>query len=133
MKELRQNGGKPMKSAKNAEAIKEETTFGEEVIHSLNDFFDAVDRGETITVRSLRLELEPGVYTANDVRKTRNKLAVSQAVFAKLLAVKVKTVQAWEQGDHPPTGTARRLLDEINQDPQRWLKMLKAWLRKKVA
>jgi DNA-binding transcriptional regulator YiaG len=50
---------------------------------------------------------------------------VSQAVFARLLAVNVKTVQAWEQGEQPPSGIARRLLDEINQHPSRWIAKLK--------
>lgn len=120
-------------NAKKKRTIKKETTFGDEVLHSLNDFFEAAGRGETITVRTLKLELEPGEYRAPDVRATRKRLGVSQAVFAKLLAVKVKTVQAWEQGEHPPTGTARRLLDDINQDPKRWLERLRRWITEKVA
>ena len=40
--------------------IKKETTFGDEVVHGLTDFFDAVGRGETITVRTLKLDLSSG-------------------------------------------------------------------------
>jgi putative transcriptional regulator len=110
---------------KNRSGIRAETTFGDEVLEGLNDFAESIKKGEPITIRDVTLELEPDEYDAEDVRVTRQKLGVSQAVFAKLLAVKVKTVQAWEQGDHPPSGIARRLLDEINQDLPRWLGKLK--------
>lgn len=103
----------------------EETTFGDEVVNSLNDFFAHVERGEPITVRTIKLNLQPSEYTAEDVRCIRTKLGVSQAIFAQMLAVSVKAVQSWEQGDQTPTGPARRLLDDMNHDPKRWLQMLK--------
>jgi putative transcriptional regulator len=104
--------------------VREETTFGDEVLRGLNDFLDSVRKGEPITVRDVTLELEPGAYGAEDVKGTRHRLGVSQAVFARLLAVNVKTIQSWEQGEVAPSGMARRVLDDINQDPQRWLAKL---------
>lgn len=104
--------------------MRKETTFGDEVLHGLEDLLGSIDRGEAITIRDVTLELEPGGYDAEAVRITRQKLGVSQAVFAKLLAVKVKTVQSWEQGEATPSGMARRVLDDVNQDPQRWLAKL---------
>jgi DNA-binding transcriptional regulator YiaG len=122
----------PTRKGKQDKEVKEETTFGDEVIESLNDFFKAVDRGDPITVRTVRLDLRPREYQAEDVRLTRLKLKVSQGVFAKLLAVKVKTVQSWEQGERPPKGPVCRLLDDMNQDPQRWMERLKRSVRRKV-
>ena len=104
--------------------VRKETTFGDEVLHGLNDLLLSIRNGEPITIRDVTLELEPAEYRPQDVKVTRRKLGVSQAVLARLLAINVKTVQAWEQGELVPSGIARRLLDEINQDPQRWLKML---------
>ena len=112
-------------AGKKNKVIREETTFGDEVLHGLDDFAESVKKGEPITIRDVSLEMEPRDYDAEDVKVTRQKLGVSQAVFARLLAVKVKTVQAWEQGDQPPSGIARRLFDEINQEPNRWLAKLK--------
>lgn len=112
-------------AGKENKVIRKETTFGDEVLHGLNDFAKSVKNGEPITVRDVSLEMAPGDYDAEDVKVTRQKLRVSQAVFARLLAVNVKTVQAWEQGEQPPSGIARRLLDEINQDPSRWIAKLK--------
>src|SRR5438094_144472 len=121
-----------MRDGRNKKEVREETTFGDEVVHSLNDFFEAVERGDPITVRTVKLDLRPREYDAEDVRVTRQKLGVSQAVFAKLLAVKVKTVQTWEQGDRPPPGPVCRLLDDINQDPKRWLAVLKESVSERI-
>jgi putative transcriptional regulator len=112
--------------------IIKETTFGAEVIHSLRDFFATIERGEQVTISDVKLDLQPGRYAPRAVRATRLKLGVSQSVFAELLGVKTKTVQAWEQGSRPPAGAARRLLDQINQDPQRWLASLRQTLTRKA-
>jgi DNA-binding transcriptional regulator YiaG len=43
-------------------------------------------------------------------------------------------VQAWEQGRREPQKMARRLLDEIADDPKRWIKRLENAARsRKVA
>jgi len=104
--------------------VKKETNFGAEVIDSLKDFFAAVDRGDTITVRDIKLDLEPASYTPQEIKSTRAKLNLSQGALAKLLAVDVKTVQSWEHGERPPGGPVRRLLDEMNQEPKRWIRQL---------
>jgi DNA-binding transcriptional regulator YiaG len=109
-----------MGRTKDKEVIRE-TSFGDEVIRGLNDFLKSAKAGKAITLRDVTLELEPGDYDGESVKITRHKLGVSQAVFAKLLAVKVKTVQAWEQGQVIPSGPVRRLLDDMNQDPNRFL------------
>ena len=88
--------------------IKKETTFGAEVIHSLQDFFQSVKRGETMSVRTMKLDLEPRNYGAEEVKLLRAKLKVSQAIFAQLLAVSVDLIQAWEQGKSVPSPMARR-------------------------
>lgn len=119
-------------AGKKNKGVREETTFGDEVLHGLNDFAESIKNGEPITVRDVSLKMEPGDYDAEDVKVTRQKLGVSQAVFARLLAVNVKTVQAWEQGGQPPSGIARRLLDEINQEPNRWIAKLKTAMTTKT-
>ncbi|MBI5415369.1 MAG: helix-turn-helix domain-containing protein [Candidatus Omnitrophica bacterium] len=52
----------------------------------------------------------PKEYTARDIRHIREKLHVSQAVFAHLLNTKLTTVQKWERGVNTPAGPASRLL-----------------------
>lgn len=96
-------------------------TFGESVIHSLRDFIDATDRGELITVRRVKLNLEPRQYTGSEIKWTRERLRVSQAVFARLMGVSAKAVEAWEGDTNVPTGPVCRLLEEININPMGFL------------
>jgi putative transcriptional regulator len=97
-------------------------TFGDSVISSLREFINAVDRGESITVRRIKLNLEPRDYAPEEIKWTRENLRVSQTVFARLMGVSVKTVEAWEAGKNRPTGPVCRLLEEININPMAFLR-----------
>jgi DNA-binding transcriptional regulator YiaG len=44
----------------------------------------------------------PSAYDAAAVRATRDRLGVSQAIFAHLLGVSAVLVRAWEQGHCTP-------------------------------
>ena len=81
---------------------------------------------EKFTVRTIRLNLQPTSYDPAAVRKTRDLLNLSQALFAKFLGVAVQTVRAWEQGDNIPSDMAARFLDEINRDPAYWQRRLQS-------
>jgi putative transcriptional regulator len=50
------------------------------------------------------------VINVPDVATTRAKTGLSQARFAQLLGVSVRTLQDWEQGRRAPSGAARTLL-----------------------
>lgn len=53
-----------------------------------------------------------------DVATTREKTGLSQARFAELLGVSVRTLQDWEQGRRAPSGAARTLLRIAAKNPQ---------------
>jgi putative transcriptional regulator len=59
----------------------------------------------------------PPTYTPEHVRAIRQRVAVSQAVFAATLGVSESTVEAWEQGRRVPDGAARRLLEIAEEHP----------------
>jgi putative transcriptional regulator len=54
---------------------------------------------------------------ARDVRRVRETLQASQAVFANYLNVSPKLVQAWEGNRRQPTGPALVLLRLIEKEP----------------
>ena len=61
------------------------------------------------TVRSI--EIEPaGVYSSAQVKNIREKIGLTQKLFAKYLGVSTKTVEAWEAGRNKPSGPSNRLL-----------------------
>lgn len=102
---------------------------GREIVASLREAI-AVERSgvpieSRFTVRTIELPAEPGAYDANRVRATRDRIGVSQPIFARLIGVSVVLVRAWEQGQRAPALWARRLLDEINRDPRHWRGMFR--------
>ena len=61
---------------------------------------------------------------ANDIKKLRARLGLSQPKFAALLHVELGTLRNWEQGRREPTGPAKALLTAIGKDPVHVLKAL---------
>jgi len=63
------------------------------------------------------------VVNIPDVAETRQKTGLSQARFAQLLGVSVRTLQDWEQGRRAPSGAARTLLAIAAKNPQALLEV----------
>ncbi|HYL93376.1 MAG TPA: helix-turn-helix domain-containing protein [Alphaproteobacteria bacterium] len=57
------------------------------------------------------------VISVPDVSSVREKTGLSQAHFAALLGVSVRTLQDWEQGRRAPSGAARTLLLVASKNP----------------
>jgi putative transcriptional regulator len=57
------------------------------------------------------------VINLPDVTSIREKTGLSQARFATLLGVSVRTLQDWEQGRRAPSGAARTLLLVASKNP----------------
>jgi putative transcriptional regulator len=54
---------------------------------------------------------------AAQIRDIRQKLKISQAVFAKLLNVSLSSVRQWEQGLRKPSGSTMVLLELLDREP----------------
>lgn len=63
------------------------------------------------------------VINVPDIAKTRKKTGLSQARFAKLLGVSIRTLQDWEQGRRVPSGAARTLLVIAAKNPHALLEV----------
>jgi putative transcriptional regulator len=57
------------------------------------------------------------VINVPDVSNIRERTGLSQARFATLLGVSVRTLQDWEQGRRAPSGAARTLLLVASKNP----------------
>jgi len=73
-----------------------------------------------LTIRTYKLPPFPRVCRSGDVKRVRELLGASQAVFAGFLGVNVNTVRSWEQGKRLPQPIACRFLSEIESDPVYW-------------
>ncbi len=104
-------------------------TVGKELVRRLKRFTEKLEQADNIsdefTCRTVRLDLQPQEYSAELVKETRGLLRASQVIFAKFLGVAPNTVRDWEQGSKHPSGAACRIMDEIRQNPEYWIKRLK--------
>jgi putative transcriptional regulator len=66
-------------------------------------------------------ELKRGEYgrviNVPEISSIRQKTGLSQARFAAVLGVSVRTLQDWEQGRRAPSGAARTLLLIVDRNP----------------
>ena len=70
-------------------------------------------------LRTTVIHIEPvKTFECGEIRKLRVNLGMTQSMFAGVMGVSIKTVEAWECGRNKPDGAARRLLSLIESDPQ---------------
>jgi putative transcriptional regulator len=82
-----------------------------------------VGRGILKGLRELKRGDAGRVVNIRAVAAIRARTGLSQAKFASLLGVSVRTLQEWEQGRRAPTGAARKLLMVAAKNPQALLEI----------
>lgn len=106
--------------------------FGDMLIQGLREA-RAVARGEAEPdrrIRRLRTVREatvtpPQKYGGAGVQKIREKMGLSQNVFARVLNASPETVKAWEQNKRQPDGMALALLEVAERHPEALLDRVK--------
>lgn len=102
----------------------EEKTYGELLPEALAEAVEITEgRAEPsrtsrrrLTARTVEVRKPPS-FTPTRIRRVRDSLLMSQAVFAGVLNVSKSTVAAWEQGERTPTGATLRLLELAESEP----------------
>ena len=69
-------------------------------------------------IRQLKRGKVGRITNCPPVAETRARVGLSQAEFAKLLGVSVRTLQEWEQERRAPSGPARMLLAIAHKNPR---------------
>ncbi|MGO8674109.1 MAG: helix-turn-helix domain-containing protein [Capsulimonadaceae bacterium] len=82
----------------------------------------------TLRVTDVIVPDPPGAFSADDIRRIRSGLRMSQTGFARLLHVSNKTVQSWEQGTRKPQSSSARLLQFI-ESPEMMMSLTQAGQR----
>ncbi len=87
------------------------------IITGLNQAID-YEKGKLLKgVRKRRVTITPiPHYGAKKVKSIRNKLGMSQLMFAKVMGVSKKTVEAWESGRNEPQGPAQRMFGLLEKE-----------------
>ncbi|MEO8117839.1 MAG: helix-turn-helix domain-containing protein [Rhodoferax sp.] len=74
---------------------------------------------EAELVESVRqMKRHEGAVVYSPVIAARQNSKLSQAQFAQLLGVSVRTLQGWEQGRKQPSGAARTLITLAQRTPE---------------
>ena len=86
------------------------------IVKGLNEAIE-YERGSLKNVKRHVMEVKPlPNYNAKEIKGIRLNLELSQKVFANVMGVSEKTVEAWEAGRNIPQGPARRILEIFNND-----------------
>ena len=90
------------------------------LLQSLRDHADYLEGKKKLTMRVTSVVLPPPIkrIKPKEITAIRQKLNVSQPVFAALLNIPLTTARSWEQGKRRPSGAALRLLDLARHRPK---------------
>jgi len=95
----------------------EEIEFdGDELVAAVQDMVQAVREGRTGELRTRVRQVVPPL-SPDEIRAIRKKWGASQAVFADILNVPMKTYISWESGSKNPSGAALKLLTIAKEKP----------------
>jgi putative transcriptional regulator len=91
-----------------------------DLLASVEAFAHHLTGNRKATLRTATMPLPPPVksLTPSQVRKIRQRLKVSQPVFAAMMNIPTVTAASWERGRRKPTGAALRLLDIARKHPE---------------
>lgn len=101
-----------------------------------NKYFEDLKEGLTsaiehehgkLDMRTTEIEIpeKPPQLSKKKIKALREDiLGVSQPIFAHILGVSTAAVKAWEQGNKKPSGTARRLMQLFERDPDTLQKLI---------
>ena len=91
--------------------------MGESLMEAMQEALD--HSAGKLELRTSRLSINPvrETISADEIRDTREKLGMSQGIFAMTMGVSRKTVESWETGRYNPDGAARRLISILQADP----------------
>src|SRR5258707_9719485 len=85
-------------------------------------FEDALahERGERKDLHVTRVAVPrpPKPMSSAEIIRVRRKLNCSQAIFAMMLNISPRTIQAWEQGARTPSDAALKLLSIAKNHPE---------------
>lgn len=84
----------------------------------LEAFEASRDMGKELLKSVRQMVAKKGRVVLSPVISARKKSGLSQAEFAKLLGVSVRTLQEWEQGRRQPSGAAKTLISIAERRPE---------------
>ena len=86
-------------------------------IQSLKEHVASEGRRVILSARSAVVDAPPA-FPAERIKHLRERMGLSQAVFAAVIGVDADTVRAWEQHRREPSLSTARLLEIAEEQPE---------------
>lgn len=83
-----------------------------------DDFMTGEELGRKLLESVRQMNAGEGKVVHSPVAAARAASGLSQAQFAVLMGVSVRTLQEWEQGRRRPSGAAQTLLRVVEKHPE---------------
>ena len=89
------------------------SVFFDEIMASISETSEAAKNNKL----EVKVFVKPvNKYSAEDIKRIRLSINMTQTMFAGIMGVSQKTVEAWESGRNVPMGPASRILDLLSED-----------------
>ena len=85
---------------------------------AIDEYMTGQELGEKLLESIRQMNAGLGTVVYSPIIAARQRSGLSQARFAALLGVSVRTLQEWEQGRRQPSGAARTLLKVAERYPE---------------
>lgn len=92
-------------------------SFYEDIVQGLNEAIEYKKGNVKLKTSDVTIAPLPEIKSSQ-IKDIRKSLDMTQGIFAAVMGVSVKTVEAWEAGTNAPSGTARRMLSLLQSDPE---------------
>ena len=83
-----------------------------------DEYMTGQELGEKLLESIRQMNAGLGTVVYSPIIAARQRAGLSQARFATLLGVSVRTLQEWEQGRRQPSGAAKTLLKVAERYPE---------------
>ena len=87
------------------------------IFAGLNDALDIVQNKKSARRQREVVIPDLPLYKGKDVKRIREKIDVTQKIFAEVIGVSVKTIEAWEGNRNIPDGPAQRIFYALDNNP----------------
>jgi putative transcriptional regulator len=95
-----------------------ESTITASLLEGLNQAVE-YSKGNLQAAKKRKVIISPlPKYQPHEIKQIRNSLHLTQRIFADIIGVSVKAVEAWEAGTNTPNGPTTRILQLLQSDPK---------------
>ena len=95
-----------------------QTKLGQGLLKGLKEAVASENKKVDLRTTTIEIPDVPPEFNKAEVKAVRERLNVSQPIFAKILGVSDATVKAWEGGSNKPSGSSARLIQIAKEEPQ---------------